>query len=160
MTFLVRDAAISDRDILLALNNSAVPHVNRLDVEQFAWLAEHADYLRVADDNGRVSGFVLALRAGLGYWSLNYRWFSRRHDDFLYLDRVVVAEDTRRRGVGRLLYGDIIAFAADKWPRIALEVNLRPPNPGSIAFHEKLGFRHVGVREEEEGRKAVAMMER
>jgi predicted GNAT superfamily acetyltransferase len=35
-----------------------------------------------------------------------------------------------------------------------------PPNPGSLAFHERLGFKQVGVRQEEGGAKAVALMER
>jgi hypothetical protein len=160
VTLLVRDAATHDRAVLLALNNSAIPHVNELDREQFEWLAGHADYFRVAEDKGRIAGFVLAIGAGLDYWSLNYRWFSERYDNFLYLDRVVVAENMRRHGAGRLLYQDIADFAGGRWPRITLEVNLLPPNPGSMAFHEEMGFRRVGVREEDEGRKAVVMMER
>ena len=104
---------------------------------------------------------MLALRPGLDYWSLNYRWFADRGDDFLYLDRIVVANRARGIGIGRAMYDDVDRFAARAaWRRIALEVNLLPPNPGSLAFHERLGFRRVGVREDEGGEKAVALMER
>jgi len=144
---------------VLSLNNAATPHVNELTEGSLGWIIEHADYFRVAEDAAGLAGFVLALRSGLAYWSLNYRWFGDRGGDFLYLDRIVVAERARRLGVGRALYEDIAHFAAGKWPLIALEVNTRPPNPGSLAFHERLGFRQVGVREEEGGTKAVAMME-
>jgi predicted GNAT superfamily acetyltransferase len=155
----VRNGAARDRAAVLSLNNAATPHVNELTERSLGWIVDHADYFRVAEDEAGLTGFVLALRSGLEYWSLNYRWFGDRGGDFLYLDRIVVAERARRLGVGRALYDDIGRFASGKWPLIALEVNLRPPNPGSLAFHERLGFRRVGVREEDGGTKAVAMME-
>ncbi|MFI5244185.1 MAG: GNAT family N-acetyltransferase [Gemmatimonadales bacterium] len=156
----MRDAVVSDHAVVLALNNGAMPHVNELSEDAFAWITGHADYFRVAEDDSGVVGFVIALRAGLEYWSLNYRWFTERGGDFLYLDRIVVAERARRAGVGRALYDDIGRFASGTWPRITLEVNLLPPNPGSLVFHERQGFRRVGVREEDGGTKAVALMER
>jgi predicted GNAT superfamily acetyltransferase len=145
---------------VLALNNGATPHVNSLSAREFGWLVSHADYFRVADDSDGLTAFVLALRPGLDYWSLNYRWFSDRGDDFLYLDRIVVAGHVRGMGIGRAMYDDIDRFAGTAWRRITLEVNVLPPNPGSLAFHERLGFRRVGVREDEGGKKAVALMER
>jgi predicted GNAT superfamily acetyltransferase len=156
----VRDAVVSDHAAVLALNNSATPHVNALENTEFAWIVSHADYFRVAEDHSGILGFVIALKPGLEYWSLNYRWFMDRGGEFLYLDRVVVAAAARGAGVGRALYGDIDRFASGRWPRITLEVNLLPPNPGSLAFHERLGFVRVGIREEENGTKAVALMER
>jgi uncharacterized protein len=157
---LVRDAVSSDHAAVLALNNTATPHVNALSERDFAWITSHADYFRVAEDGSGIVAFVIALRPGLEYWSLNYRWFMEQGGEFLYLDRIVVAEHARGRGVGRALYEDIDAFARGTWPRITLEVNLLPPNPGSLAFHERQGFRRIGVREEEGGSKAVALMER
>ena len=156
----MRDAIASDHDAVLALNNSAVPHVNELSRSQFVWITSHAGYFRVAENDAGLAGFVIAFPPGLDYWSLNYRWFSERRREFLYLDRIVVAEHARTSGVGRALYDDIDRFANGIWPHIVLEVNLEPPNPGSFAFHERLGFRHVGVREDENGTKAVALMER
>jgi predicted GNAT superfamily acetyltransferase len=35
-----------------------------------------------------------------------YRWFSRRHERFRYLDRVAVHERFRRRGVGTVIYDE------------------------------------------------------
>ncbi len=156
----MRDAIAPDHAAVLALNNGATPHVNALSERDFSWIISHADYFRVAEADSELVGFVIALKAGLEYWSLNYRWFTERGGDFLYLDRVVVAEQARGIGVGRALYDDIDRFASGRWPRITLEVNLLPPNPGSLAFHERLGFGKVGVREEENGTKAVVLMER
>ncbi|MBI1810271.1 MAG: GNAT family N-acetyltransferase [Gemmatimonadetes bacterium] len=160
MSGRARAAEARDHEAVLALNNGATPHVNALSAEAFAWLADHAEWFRVWEDEGGIAAFALVLRSGLDYWSENYKWFSARHGSFLYLDRIVVAERARGRGVGRALYDDLVAFAEGRWPRITLEVNLRPPNPGSVAFHERIGFRRVGVREEDGGEKAVLMMER
>jgi hypothetical protein len=156
----VRDAVAADHAAVLALNNSATPHVNELSARDFGWIVSHAEYFRVAEDAAGIAAFVIALRPGLDYWSLNYRWFSERGGEFLYLDRIVVHERARGTGVGRAMYDDLDRFASGRWPRITLEVNLRPPNPGSLAFHERLGFTRVGVREEDGGTKAVALMER
>jgi predicted GNAT superfamily acetyltransferase len=156
----VRDAVAADHAAVLALNNSATPHVNELSDDEFAWLTSHADYFRVAEDASGLTAFVIALRPGLEYWSLNYRWFSDRGGEFLYLDRIVVDERARGTGVGRAMYDDLDRFAAGRWPCITLEVNLMPPNPGSLAFHERMGFKQVGVRREEGGTKAVALMQR
>lgn len=159
--WVVRDAVVADHQAVLALNNGATPHVNALDAEQFAWLANRATYFRVLEDAGGIAGFVLCVPSGLDYWSENYRWFTRRYSDFLYLDRVVVAERARRLGVGRALYDDMHAAAVKAdCLRVTLEVNLRPANPVSVAFHEKMGYRAIGVREYEEGRKIVQMYER
>ena len=156
----IRDATPADHAAVLALNNSHTPHVNALTEEEFAWLVAHAGYFRVAADAGGIAGFVLCLPAGTEYWSGNYRWFTERYTDFLYLDRVVVSPGVRRGGVGRALYDDVHTTAAGRWLRIVLEVNLRPPNPVSTAFHEAMRYRAVGVREYDEGQKAVQMYER
>ena len=155
---MVRDAIARDHPAVLALNNGAVPHVNALDDTAFAWLTEHVTYFRVAEDSDGIAGFVMMIEKGTEYWSANYAWFGSRYDAFLYLDRVVVAPRAQRSGVGRALYDDVLAFARGRWPCITLEVNLRPPNPVSVAFHERMGFLEVGRREYDEG--AVLMMHR
>ena len=156
---VVRPAEERDFAAVLRLNNSAVPHVNALSAEQFHWLVTHVDYFRVYDSDDGVLGFVFALSNGTEYWSANYAWFGERYDEFLYLDRIVVADGERRTGVGRALYADVRAIATGRWPRVTLEVNLRPPNPGSLRFHERMGFQEIGVRESDDGEKAVVMME-
>jgi predicted GNAT superfamily acetyltransferase len=154
---VVRPATVADHAAVLSLNNASTPHVNTLAPEQFDWLAGNTDYFRIAEVGGALAGFVMAIREGTTYWSANYAWFGDRFDQFIYLDRVVVSPAARRGGVGRALYADLAGFAAPRWPRITLEVNVRPPNPGSIAFHEALGFRRVGSRQYDENE--VAMFE-
>lgn len=157
---MIRDATVADHPAVLSLNNAAEPHVNALPQHEFDWLVAHAAYFRLLEDAGGLAGFVLCLPSGIDYWSGNYKWFTERYAAFLYLDRVVVAPRARGSGMGRALYEDLHAFAEQKWERVMLEVNLRPPNPGSDAFHENLGYVVVGTREYEAGGRAVRMYER
>jgi len=156
--FTLRDVHEKDAPAIAALNNAAVPNVNALEQEALFGLAEMADYARVAVDDTGVLGMMLAFGPGASYDSLNYRWFDERHDSFLYVDRVVVAESARGCGVGKRLYADLTAFAESRSDWLACEVNERPSNPGSMRFHEALGFRIVGRQETEGGTKSVALM--
>lgn len=158
--FALRPGTAADAAAVLALNNASVPHVNALDADALAQIVAMSAHYTVAEDAEGILGFVLCIPAGRRYWSDNYRWFGERYDDFLYLDRVAVAARAQRRGVGRALYEEMHAVMRGRWPRIALEVNLRPPNPGSVAFHEALAYAAVGVREYADGANAVQMFVR
>lgn len=153
--FVLRDAGVGDYAAVLALNNAAVPAVNFLDRVGLERIVALGCWFRVAEDAEGVAGVVLCIPSGGAYWSANYAWFGERYDSFLYLDRVVVAERVRGQGVGGLLYGEMHAFAGTRWPRVVLEVNRRPPNPGSDRFHRRLGYEAVGEREYDSG--AVTM---
>ncbi|MDZ7748153.1 MAG: GNAT family N-acetyltransferase [Halofilum sp. (in: g-proteobacteria)] len=125
------------------------------------WYFGVAAALRVAEVEGRLAGFLLALRPGLDYASPNYRWFSRRYADFYYVDRLAVDPTWRRRGVAAALYADAERAArAAGAPVIACEVNLRPRNDASLAFHAAQGFEEVGRQDSEDGASTVAMLVR
>ncbi len=148
-------------EVAKALNTLAVPHVNALDAPALARLRDWATVARVAPGpDGTVLGFVLALPAGLPYDSANYRWVAARHRRFLYVDRVVVAPAARGRGVGRALYAAVLRQAREgRDGRVVCEVNERPPNPGSLAFHAALGFREIGRLDHGPDDKAVIFLE-
>ena len=157
----LRDALGADLGAIHALNQANVPAVGDITPGDLEWYFERAACLRVAEIDGRVGGFLLGLRPGLDYASVNYAWFSRRYRDFFYIDRVAVARAWRRRGVGRALYRDALARArAAAAPLLACEVNLRPRNEDSLAFHEAHGFEAVGEQETDAGRKRVVMLVR
>jgi predicted GNAT superfamily acetyltransferase len=144
VSIVIRDAMPADVAVVLRINNAAVPAMNVLDDKGVRWLLAHAAYARVAVAGEQVAGFLIGLPPGAGYDSDNYRWFSERYDDFLYIDRIAIDERARSGGIGSGLYDDIAAFARARWPRIVAEVNLDPPNPRSEAFHARHGFVRVG----------------
>ena len=156
----VADVRSADLEDVLALNQASVPHVNSLEPPDIAWFAKHADYFRVARIEGELAGFLIGLGPGLDYASPNYRYFCRRHDAFGYVDRVVVAAAARRRGVGSQLYDDYAATLRSLVPVMTCEVNIRPPNESSMAYHERHGFTCVATQETENGKKEVALMEK
>jgi len=95
----------------------------------------------------------------LAYPSANYQWFSSRYDRFLYVDRVVVAPPAFGRGMGQAFYRAFINQAADH-PVLCAEVNTRPRNERSLAFHTAFGFEPVGNQDTEGDTKTVQMLAR
>ena len=148
-----------DYDEVLVLNEASVPHVNSIDSRDLAWFHENAAFLSVVRIDGRLAGFMVGLRPGTSYKSENYRWFCENYDDFAYVDRVAVAEWAQRRGIAESLYTRF-ATSQSGAPVMTCEVNLRPPNEGSMRFHERMGFRQVASQETEGGKKEVALMEK
>lgn len=160
-TIEVLDIGPDHVDWLLALNNAAVPHVNELTRADLDALLADAAFARMVVADGDPKGALIVFWPGLDYQSPHYRWFSERFESFLYVDRVMIAEDAKGAGLGRALYDALGRFAEERGaPRITLEVNSKPPNPGSLAFHERQGFRAVGELEHEGGAKRVVLMEK
>lgn len=162
-TVIVTPASRSDYPDILALNDRAVPHVNRITEAQLAHLHDQSLYLGVArpgEGTEAAAGFLLALTEHADYDSENFAYFQRRYPRFTYVDRIVVAADHRRGGVGAALYADLARHLPTGCQRITCEVNLRPPNPGSLAFHGKLGFEPVGEQDTGGGAKRVCLMTR
>ena len=89
-------------------------------------------------------GFLILMACGAPYASANYQWFSARYADFLYVDRIVVAPNFHRLGIGRSFYTRAQQLARERSVVLTCEVNLIPPNPQSMAFHLESGFREVG----------------
>lgn len=152
---------ITDRDFdeVLHLNEASLPYVSNIDHEQLQWFAEHATFVSVAKIDERFAGFLIGLRPGTAYASPNYRWFCDHYDDFAYVDRVAVSEWARRQGVAESLY-EAFAKSQSGAPVMTCEVNIRPPNEGSMLFHKRLGFRQVGTLKSDGGKKEVALLEK
>ncbi len=158
MNFEITDVTTTDLVAVLALNESEVPHLGKVDIEQMHWFASNATYFRVAKSNERLAAFLVGLRPGTDYDSLNYRWFCDRYEDFAYIDRVAVAAFARRHGLASRLYDDFAASMPDSVKIMTCEVNIRPPNDDSMRFHTRLGFGEVGTQVTENGSKEVALL--
>ena len=143
---ILRPLTEADVPAVLHLNATHVELLSPLDEARLqrlvAW-SERADVIITADE--QVAGFVLTFGPGSDYDSENYRWFAQRYGTgFLYLDRIVVDDRFRRRGLASQVYELVEARAAGAG-RLALEVNVDPPNEPSLAFHRARGFVEVGT---------------
>jgi len=163
-TVTIRPFADHDVESAMVLNNANVPELNELDhaeVARLAALAEAALVAEVLGDDGqsRFAGFCWVLGPGQPYASLNYGWFSRHYDEFVYLDRIAVHSDFRRFGIGRGFYAALVEQFATSHPVLLCEVNVRPRNEPSLKFHHSVGFREVGQQDTDGGKKTVSLLE-
>lgn len=146
----LRPLAAADADdaadvaAVLALNHAEVVNLAPMDEPRLEVLRGLADRFDVIEVDGAFGGFVVTFAPGTAYDSENYRWFASRFPDgFYYLDRVVLDPSVRRRGVAGVVYDELEAVAA-AYRRMVLEVNLRPRNAASLAFHARRGYAEVG----------------
>ena len=159
---LLREFVPDDLATVHTINEGEVPTVGSEPPDALAHIAAESTIALVAELAGEVAGFCFVLAPGADYGSKNYAWFSDRYVDFVYLDRIAIPPRHQRRGIGRALYAEVERLAAVRRPAatdFTLEVNVRPRNDRSLAFHAGLGFVEVGRRETDDGAR-VSMMAR
>ena len=142
----------SDIDAALELNNLNAPAVGEIDRTQLEFLIEHSLY-SFAIGADMLHAFCITIAPGAPYTSVNYQWFSQNYSEFVYLDRIVVSEKMRNNSLGAKLYAAVEQrMIKDRCaPILTCEVNLNPPNIGSIRFHNRIGFREVGQQDSKPG---------
>jgi predicted GNAT superfamily acetyltransferase len=143
---------------LLALNNAHAAQLSWLEPERLAHLVGQAFLARRI---GEVDAFLLALDQDANYDSSNFLWVRSRYQRFVYVDRIVVAPSARGRGYARRLYLDLFEQALKAGhDQILCEVNIKPPNPTSDAFHAALGFVEIGTADVYGGSRTVRYLSR
>lgn len=131
---------------VLALNARVEAATSPLDMERLRTMLNMSCFAQArVDPHGDMLGFLIGFDQSAAYDSSNFQWFTARFPRFAYVDRVVVAELARGRGVGAELYAAFAEHAgANRLERLTCEVNRIPANPVSDAFHARLGFFEVG----------------
>ncbi|MGH8213562.1 MAG: GNAT family N-acetyltransferase [Rhodanobacteraceae bacterium] len=158
MSVAIRDVREPDLDAVLALNNGAGAAILPLDAARLRHFFERADYFRVAEIDGRIAGFLIALREDAEHASSNFRWFRERYARFVYIDRVVIGDGFRGHGLGRVFYSDVQSFAEARAPVLACEVFLEPRDDVAMLFHGTRGFNEVGQQAMPENGRHVCLL--
>jgi len=144
---LIRNARKEDAAQISALNDVFVAVTSPMDEARFLHLLALSGYCLVAEVESTVVGFVIAMRSGVPYDNDNYRWFDARLSEMVYVDRIVLASDTRSHGIGAQLYDRLGELAlADGCCVMTAEMDVDPPNTHSLHFHAKRGFCEKGER--------------
>lgn len=151
MVLAIRDVHEHDLDAVLALNNAAEGGISALDRNQLQQFFHVADYFRVAEIDGHMAGFLIALREHAEHAGHHFQWFRGHHERFVYVDRIVVANTYRRHGLGRIFYCDVQSYAEPRVPMLACAVRLEPRDDVAILFHGTYGFQEVGQYQEADG---------
>ena len=150
----IRPMESADAGQVFSLNASARPNVAPLDGIELARLQALSREHIVAVEAGEVRGYALVFAHDHAYDGeefLALRSLIAR--PFLYIDQVVVLPSAQGTGIGRQMYEAIERAALlGRADSLCCEVNAIPPNPGSLAFHSRLGFGAVGSLATRDGR--------
>ena len=150
----IRSASEVDAAQIAELNEVFVSVTSPMNQQRFLELLKLCSYCLVADDGKRLLGFVIAMRNSAPYDNGNYQWFEERVLDMVYVDRIVLASDTRGSGLGHQLYDQLSRLAlADGCKVMTAEMDIEPPNTHSLHFHSKRGFIEEGQRVLEGGKR-------
>ena len=155
----IRPIRAQDTDVILDLNEKSVKVLSPMDNSKLQRLIKQAALALVVEQDSQIAGFLLAFTSKIAYESVNYQWFNQHYDAFLYIDRIVVAEQFRGLGIASALYQYTLDWAsAHKLPRIFAEIDLLPPNDASLLFHQKFGFTEIALLQHSED-KQVSLQE-
>ena len=145
----------NDIDSIWSINEQGLPGTGKVTIQEISHLLELSTLTLGVFSNGELLGFVICLPPGTDYGSLNYAWFNNKYEQFIYVDRIAVSTDSRNRGIGSILYQEVVSYSEQHAIPIAAEVNSIPPNPGSMRFHDRFQFEKVGELEHQD--KSVTM---
>ncbi|MFT3807781.1 GNAT family N-acetyltransferase [Arenimonas sp.] len=152
-------ATAADFDAVLRINRAARPGVAVLEQADLAAIFASEGELLLWREAERCTGYVIVYEDKADYDGEEFGWFrASLHEPFLYIDQIAIAPEARGRGLGRRIYGVAASRAREQGKvGLACEVNLLPPNPGSLAFHARIGFAEVGRMGTRDGREVCLL---
>ncbi len=143
---------------VLKLNEELVHFLAPLDMVELKEMMSEFEEFLVIEIEGCVAAFLMTFRENANYGYPVYRSFSKKYDEFLYIDRVVVSPKFHGRGLGRLMYEYIFTNARKTdVPRIVAEINTIPLNIPSLEFHKTFGFKEVATEDLSGGKGRVSL---
>jgi len=145
---IVRNIVSTDVTRVLEINNANTPGVSELSMIELATDLKNSLHALVIDnEHGEVCAFCITFDPEAPDAGTNHQWFAERYKSFVYLDRIAIDSENQNRGLGALLYQSVeqLMFNSAEHSLLCCEVNLEPPNPGSLRFHKRIGFVECGA---------------
>ena len=145
---IVRNIVSTDVTRVLEINNANTPGVSELTLSELETDINNCLHaLAIENEQGEVCAFCITFAPDAPHVGVNHQWFAERYKSFVYLDRIAIDSNHQNRGLGALLYQTVEQRMLDSAEHSLLccEVNLEPPNPGSLRFHKRIGFSECGV---------------
>jgi uncharacterized protein len=143
----IRNIEIADLARVLEINNANTPGVSELTLAELQLDFKNSLHaLAIDNEHGEVCAFCITFAQDASDAGDNHRWFAERYKSFVYLDRIAIDSTYQNLGLGALLYQAVeyeMLQSAD-YSMLCCEVNLEPPNPGSLRFHKRIGFTEIG----------------
>lgn len=139
--------SLPDLEAIRTINQENIPEVSDIEsVERLQQLIDWSSHVIVVR-NDEIAGFIILMREGQTYESLNYDFFNKKDEPFLYVDRIAIQESYQRKGLGKLIYDKVIEIGKELDVNVTCEVNTVPRNVPSLAFHAGFGFEEVGTKD-------------
>ena len=151
----LRQLLPSNSEEIWEINQQGLPGTGKVSPQEIIQLLDYSSLAVGAFFEDTLVGFVICLPPKTAYGSLNYAWFNQRYEKFLYVDRIAVKSDYQNQNIGSNLYDYVKKWSKGIEVPVTAEVNIHPPNPGSMRFHIRHGFEQVGVLQH--GEKSVAL---
>ena len=145
---IVRNIETADLPRVLQINNANTPGVSELTMSELeSDLRNSLHALAIDNEQGEVCAFCVTFAPDAQDAGSNHQWFAERYKSFVYLDRIAIDSNHQNRRLGALLYQSVEQHMLDsaEYSLLCCEVNLEPPNPGSLRFHKRIGFVECGV---------------
>lgn len=160
MAVSVRQVCVEDFDEILKINSESGPGVVTLDEKELRRVFSLSSVSLVATEADQVVGYLLGNSSSDPYDCEEIQFFrTALHQPFWYINQVAVGAKARRTGIASRMYGDLLRRCRNlNIATLCCEVNLRPANPASLRFHERLGFARVREIKTADGRLAVLML--
>ena len=150
----VRNIEVADLSRVLEINNANTPGVSELTLSELETDSKNCMHaLAIDNEHGEVCAFCITFGPDAKDAGVNHRWFADRYTSFVYLDRIAIDSNHQNRGLGALLYQTVEQrmIQSGEHSLLCCEVNLEPPNPGSLRFHHRIGFTEVGRHSPQQG---------
>lgn len=156
--FNIRDGSDKDLPDVLALNQIEAKWTSDLTSTRLASLIGYANIFVVAEVEDQVGGFLIVVAGTSDYPNDNLSWFWNRIENFWYIDRIVVSQSFSGMGIGKSLYNHAFELASQqRIDAVVCEYSTVPMNEGSAAFHRRVGFEEIGIREDLANGKVLSM---
>jgi len=140
-----------DAAMVLDVNNAAIPNVSLADLAELTDLITMSELTVRPEGRRHPAGLRADLPPGVSTAVPTTAVFSEHYDEFVYVDRIVVTESARNRGVGAELYRLVVA-TRDRTPDAAGDVRGEPRSaePGQPPVPQAPGLRgggHTGLKQ-------------
>jgi L-amino acid N-acyltransferase YncA len=142
---MIRNATLNDVGAICAIYNPYVVESTISFEEQM--VSSETMSARIMEVATALPWLVVELDAGVIGYAYATPWRVRPAYRYSVETTVYVAPQFHGRGIGRMLYVELIARLQALGIHRAMGV-IALPNPGSVKLHEKLGFKKVGHFEE------------
>jgi predicted GNAT superfamily acetyltransferase len=142
-----RNIEIADLARVLEINNANTPGVSELTMSELETDIKNCLHaLAIDNEKGEVCAFCITFAPDAPDGGANHQWFAERFESFVYLDRIAIDSNHQNCGLGVQLYQSVenMMLQSSEHSMLCCEVNLKPPNPGSLRFHHRIGFTEVG----------------